>query len=431
MRCLTTVARLVGSVRQAGRFGVRAGEPGVDMAVLHERVDRIVEELRLGTEELLSEAGVTLVRGRGSVLAPGTVEVRPAPRSPAQGGAAGESFQVRARSVVLATGSIPAPLPIEGVHLPGVIGTEEAIALREVPARIAILGSAPYHLELAQYLCALGSRVTLVEGGERLLVEADREISQRLGRLLHDAGIAIVRRAAVEAIRQGDGCLVVALRGGAGELAVDRVLAARRLPHAAGLGLRQLGVRTEQGAVQADERMRTNVPGLYAVGDVTAGPMWSHKAHAEGVVAAENAMGLASAVRGDVLPRCVYTWPEAAWVGLTEEQAVERGIEVAVGRFPTAINPYAMILDQPAGMVKVVASARHGKILGVHIVAPGAVDLINTAVAAMLSEATVRELMRLLPGHPSLGEALVDAALDVEGRSLHLPGPQPAAAARR
>ncbi|RLC95478.1 MAG: dihydrolipoyl dehydrogenase [Chloroflexi bacterium] len=413
---LMTTARLMGRIRKAGRFGIQVEEPTLDMDALHDRKNLIIEGLEMGTEQLLADYGVTLIKGRGKLVARDIVEVNPSTSS----GQSGE--QIKARNVLIATGSAPAQLPIEGVGLPGVIGTEEAIELREIPPRIAILGSKPWHLELAQYFHALGSEVTLIESGPQLLPEADREISQRLGKLLHDAGIAIKRGVSVEALRQGDGdSLIVALAEGKGEIAADKVLAARRLPNTAGLGLRQLGVEMEHGAILVNEALETSVPHIYALGDATAGPMWSHKANAEGIISGENAMGLNSRMNYEILPRCLYTWPEVAWVGLTEEQAEAQGIEVEVGKVPTAINPYAMILDETAGTVKIIACKKYGKIVGAHILAPGAVNLVNVVAVAMLSEATVGELMRFIPMHPSIGEALVDAAMDVEKRSLHLP----------
>ena len=261
-----------------------------------------------------------------------------------------------------------------------------------------------------------------------MLPGADREIAQRLGKLLHGAGITIKRGIDVEAIHQvDDGALVVILADGRGEVPADKVLAGRRLPNSAGLGLRELGLKMEYGAVLVDEQMQTNVPNIYAIGDVAVGSMWSHKANAEGIVAAENAMGRSGKMDYDAVPRCLYTWPEVAWVGLTEEQAEAQDIEVSIGKIPTAINPYAMILDETAGMIKVVAAKKYGKILGAHMMAPGAVELINAVSIAMLSEATVGELIRLIPAHPAIGEALVDAAMDVERRSLHLPDVWPMA----
>jgi len=425
---LMTAARLMGRVRKARRFGIQVGEPGLDMDALHDRKDLIIEGLRMGTEQLLSDYGITLVEGRGRLVARDTVEVNPPPAPPCEG-RVGEGAprpydgeRIKARNILIATGSVPAQPPIEGVDLPGVIGTEEAVELREIPARIAILGSKPWDIEAAQYFCTMGSKVTLIESSKQLLPEADHGISQRVGKLLHDAGVTIKRGIAVEAIRQGDdGALVVVLAEGKGEVIADRVLAARRLPNTAGLGLRQLGVKMEHGAVLVNEALETSVPHIYAIGDTIAGPMWSHKANAEGIVAGENAMGLNSRINYEILPRCLYTWPQIAWVGLTEEQAEAKGIEINVGQVPMAINPYAMILDETAGMIKIVACKKYGKILGAHIMAPGAVDLINVIAMAMLSEATVGELMRFIPEHPSIGEAISDAAMDVEKRSLHLP----------
>jgi len=405
---LMTAAQMVGCVRKAGRFGLRVSEPQVDLAALHDRKDLIIEGLRMGTEQLLAEVGITLVEGRGRLVAQDTVDV---------GGT-----QIKARNIVLATGSAPAGLPIEGADLPGVIGTEEAIELREVPARLAVIGSQPWDVELAQYYRLMGSEVTFICSSEQVLPEADRDVAQRLAKVLHDGGMVVKRRTAVEAIRQGaDGALVVVLDGGKGEVVADKVLAARRLSNSAGLGLRELGVKMEGAAVVADEHMATSVPHVFAVGDVIRGPMWSHKANAEGIVAAENAMGQTSKMRYDLLPTCAYTWPQVAWVGLTEEQVEGLGIEYQVGKMPVALNPYAMILDETAGEIKVIAGKKYGKILGAHLVAPGAIDLINAVAVAMLAEATVGELMRTIPRHPSLGEALVDAAMDVEKRSLHMP----------
>jgi dihydrolipoamide dehydrogenase len=412
---LATTAQMMAGARKARRFGIELGEPRVDMVALHERKDLIIEGLRLGTEQLMAEYGITLIEGRGKLLAPDRVAV-----TPVAGGQ--DPFEIATRNVVLATGSVPAQLPLEGADLPGVIGTEEAIELREIPDRLAVIGSQPWDLELAQVYHALGSQVTLIESGDHLLHDADRDVAQRIGRLLHDSGIVVKTRTGVEAIRQEeDGTLAVVLAGDKGQVAADTVLAARRLSNSSGLGVREVGLKMDGASVLVDERMATSVPHVYAIGDLTAGAFWSHKANAEGLVAGENAMGGDRRTRYDILPHCAYTWPQVAWVGLTEEGAEAQGIACQIGKVPTAINPHAMILDQTAGEIKVIACERYGKIVGAHIVAPGAVDLINTVAMAMLAEATVHELMNFIPRHPSLGEALVDAAMDVDKRSIHMP----------
>jgi dihydrolipoamide dehydrogenase len=409
---LMRVSGLLDAVRGAGNLGITVDEPTVDLNLLHDRKDLIVEMLRMGTEEQLSDYGVTLVRGRGRLSDADRVTV--------------QGQEIEARSVIIATGSVGGQLPVEGGDLRNVIDTTEAVNLREIPGRIAVVGNDPWMIELSQYFHAVGSDVSLVSEDARLLPEADREISQRLAKHLHDSGIDVRRGRGVEGIyEEAGGQLRVVLAGGNDALAVDRVVASPRFPNSAGLGLREVGVATDRGAILVDEHMRTSVGSVYAIGDVTAGPIWSHKANAEGIVAADSAMGLGAGasrpIDYDMLPRCLRTHPEVAWVGLTEDKAADRALDVRVGKVPVAINPQAMILGETSGAIKVVSEAVYGKILGIHMMGPGAIDLINAAATAMLSEATVQELMRLIPAHPSIGEALVEAAMDVEGRSLHLP----------
>lgn len=409
---LMTAARRMNAVQQAGHFGIQVGEPELDVDAMHDEKDLVVMGLRMGTKEQLLDYGIELIDGRGELTAVDTVRV--------SGGK--EDGEIKARNVIVATGAVQAQLPIEGADLPGVIGTKEADALREIPPRVVIIGNQAWDIELAQYFNWIGSHVTLITPSRQLIPEADREISQRVAKLLHDSGVDVKRGVEVGAILEGnDGSLVVVVAEGKGEVNAEKVVTARHLPNSAGLGLRELGVEMEHGAVVVDKRMQTNLPHLYAIGDVTAGPMWSHKANAEGLVAAENAMGVHSAIDHETMPRCFHTSPSVAWVGLTQDQAEDRGMEVEIGKVPVAINPYAMILNQTDGAIKIIAGKRYGRILGVHMMGPGALDLINVAAVAMLSEATVDELMRFIPAHPSIGEALVDAAMDVEKRSLHLP----------
>ena len=410
---LTFLMRVVGLVDAASELtslGIFRERPDVDLDAIHARKGLIIDLLRMGTEEQLADYGVEVIKGRGR-LADGNTVV------------AGDRI-VSAEKVIIATGSVSGTLPVEGGDLPGVISTREAVNLREIPPSLAVVGTNPWEIELAQYFNALGSAVTLIAENGRLLPLADREISQRVAKLLHDSGVDVRRGAGVTAIQADEvGGLRVSLADGE-SVVVERVLASPRFPNSTGLGLRDVGVATEKGGIEVNRRMETAVPGVYAIGDVTHGPMWSHKANAEGLVAAENAMGLGGRKPREIdygtLPQCLHTHPEVAWVGLTDDEARERGLEVRVGKVPVAINPQATILGQTSGAIKIV-SGRYGKVLGVHMMAPGALDLINAAAVAMKSEATIRELMDLVPAHPSMGEALVDAAMDVEGRSLHLP----------
>jgi len=410
---LTFLMRIAGVVETLGDLssvGILSDSPAVDLDAVHQRKDLIIDLLRMGTEEQLADYGVEVIEGRGRLADASTVVI-------------GDRM-IQAGKVIVATGSVSGTVPVEGGDLPGVLSTREAVNLREIPGSLVVVGSQPWEIELVQYFNAMGSQVTLLVEDRRLLMEADREISQRLAKLLHDSGVDVRRGVREAAVRKCEGGgLEVTLADG-GSIAAERVLASPRFPNSMGIGLREVGVATKTGGIVVNGRMETAVSGIYAVGDVTAGPMWSHKANAEGLVAAENALGLGGDKGREIdygtLPRCLHTDPEVAWVGLTADEARDRRLEVRVGKVPAAINPQATILGQTSGAIKVV-SGRYGKILGVHAMAPGAIDLINAAAVAMKSEATVRELMDLVPAHPSMGEALVDAAMDVEGRSLHLP----------
>lgn len=406
-RALTASVRLLSRIRNAARFGIEVAAPSIDIDAMHERKDTIMASLRMGTEEQLRDHGVQVVQGRGRIVDSQAVAV------------AGE--RLTADRIIVCTGSTAALPNIAGADLPSVIGTAEAMELRTLPPRLAILGHHPWGLEATQYFHALGCQVTLIERGPQIVPDADREIAARFGKVLHDAGVSIKRAAPVQAIHRRGEALVLELGNGKGEVEAEIVLAARRLPNSTGLGLRQLGAKMNGAVVCVNDRMETSLRHIYAAGDVTGEPRWSHKSGGEGIVAAENAMGLHAVLDTHTLPRCFFTTPEIAWVGLTEEQAEAQGHDVTVGKVPLAISPFALIHGETSGMIKIVAGRKYGKILGAHIMAPGASDLINTAVMAMLAQATVHELMRVLPAHPSLGEALVDAALDVEKRSLHMP----------
>ncbi len=406
-KTLLASARLLRQARHAVELGITVEGTSFDLQKIHERKDTLIEELRLGTEALLKDNEVRIVQGMGRLAAADTVEV-------------GDE-RIQGRNLIIATGSAPAQLPIEGADLPGVMGTEEAIELREVPVRFIVIGSGPWELELATFYAVLGSHVTVVERGRQLLPGEDHEIGQRMGQALREQGVELKMSCEVEAIRQrDDGSLLVVLTEGKGEIEADKVLATRRFPNSTGLGLREVGLKLKEGAIVVDERMETSVPHIYAIGDVTGGPMWSHRASAEGLVAAENAMGKPARINHSAIPRCLYTWPQVGAVGLTEAQAEEQGLEFKVGKAPFGINPYAMILGEPMGSVKII-SGKYGKILGVHIIGPGAVDLISQAALAIQVEATVEDLGWAVPMHPSSGEAQVDAAQDVEGMALHLP----------
>jgi len=340
--------------------------------------------------------------------------------------AAGAAQQVEAGHVVIATGSRPVRLPLPGMDLPGVVDSTGALALEAIPRRLLVIGGGVVGVEFADLFDAFGTDVVIVEMLDRLLPLMDAELGQALARSLEKRRIKIHLNSRVTQLEAVEGGLRASVTTPKGEKSIeaDQVLVAvGRRPNVEDLGLDTAGVRVEKSGIPVDARMQTNVPGIYAVGDVTGGSLLAHVAMRGGEIAVENALGRPSALDLKTVPWCVYTSPEVASVGLTEAQAREQGYEVQVGRFPLQANGKALTYDPPGreGLVKVVSEARFGEVLGLHLVAPHASDLIHEGGLALALEATLDELTTTLHGHPTLGEAIREAALECHGGALHLP----------
>jgi dihydrolipoamide dehydrogenase len=385
------------------------GEVGLDLPAMMGRKDRIVEALTRGVAGLFKKNKVTRYTGVGRLLGSGLVAVDGA-----------EPLELACRHVLIATGSAPASLP--GVELDfDRIGTSTtALAYPEVPGRLIVIGAGVIGLELGSVWRRLGSEVTVVEFLDRILPEADGEIARHAQRSFKKQGLAFVLGARVTGARRaGDGCVVEI--DGREPLGADRVLVAvGRVPHVAGLGLAEAGVAlTEKGRIRVDERFQTSLPGVHAIGDVIGGAMLAHKASDEGVACVENLAGQRGHVNYDVIPNIVYTEPEVASVGRTEEQLAAAGVPIRKGLFFFKGNGRALALGNTDGAVKVIAHAETDRVLGVHIIGPRAGDLIAEAAAAMEWGASAEDLARLCHAHPTLSEALKEAALAVAGRPIH------------
>ena len=411
-------ANLFETFKQAADFGILADNVRVDFGQVIARRDKIVKQLTGGVGTLLQSNGIELVRGAATLLGPGRVRV-----SGDQGG------EIQVKSVILATGSAPARLPIPGADGPGVIDSDGALALTSVPARLLIIGGGAVGCEWANVFHAFGSKVTLVELLPNLLPVEDEEMGKALGRSFSRRGIDVRTGAKVERIEEGqDGarlCTVVDNAGKAEQVAVDLVLiGVGRRPVTDGLGLEQAGVKLERGWVIVDDQLRTNLDGVYAIGDLTAKKLLAHLASHQGIVAAENAAGHGATMDYKVVPGCTYTHPEVASVGLTEAQARAAGHDVQVGRFPFSASARAMTAGDTEGLVKVVADAKYGELLGVHIIGPEASEMIPESALALRLEATLEDVTATIHAHPTLGEATMEAALAATGASIHLPKPR-------
>jgi len=403
-------------VRQAAQFGVRAGEPQVDWPAMQARKQEVVAKLVGGVRLLLERAGVTVVEGRARLANPHEVLVE---------GAAGRQT-LAADRMIIATGSSPQRLPIPGVDLPGVLDSTDALALQAVPASLLVVGGGAVGLEFATLYSTLGARVTVVEMLPRLAPLADSDVGEGLSLALTMQGVKVHVRTRITALEAVPGGLRARLAGPQGESSVEAekvLLAAGRQPNVEGLGLEAAGVACERKGIRVDERMATSAGHIYAAGDVVGGAMLAHVGMHQGMVAAENALGRAARMRYEAVPSCIFTHPEAASVGLTEEAARAQGYDLRVGRFPFNGNGKAIAQGEIDGFVKVVAEARYGAVLGVHVVGPHASDLILEATLGLSLEVTLDELAATIHPHPTLSEAVAEGSLAALGRALHLPMP--------
>jgi dihydrolipoamide dehydrogenase len=377
--------------------------------------NKTVQSNARGVEYLFKKNGVTLLRGRGKLAGPGQVEVSPAD---------GEPYTVRTKHTILATGSVVRGLP--GIEFDGkkIISSDEALDPKKVPASLIVLGAGAVGVEFASIYRSFGSEVTVVELLPRLVPIEDAALGAELEKAFKKRGIASHTGTRVtEVDPSGKLVRVVADKDGKRlELEAETLLVAvGRRPLTEDLGLEGTGVELlDGGFIAVDEMMRTGAPGVYAIGDILKTQALAHVASHEGIVAAEHAAGQSpQPMNYDRIPSCTYCRPEVASIGLTEEAAAERGHDVAVGSFPFAAIGKAKILGETGGFVKIVSERKYGEVLGVHIIGPHATELISEATLALNLEATVETILHAVHAHPTLSEAMGEAALAVLGRAIH------------
>jgi dihydrolipoamide dehydrogenase len=414
-KALLRNAEVLQLLHRAAEFGVTLDHLRADYGAAHARSRQVADRMSKGVEFLFRKNKITLVPGRGELLGPGAVRVR---------AAGGETRTLEARTVILATGATPKSLP--GVAIDGtrVISSDEALRLDRLPASVIVIGAGAVGVEFADVFASYGVPVTIVEALPRLLPLEDEEIARHLARSFAKRKIDVRAGARVHAVRPGaDGVTVEIEQDGRGarlEAAVV-LMAVGRGANATGLGLEAAGVAVERGFVKVSPRMETSVPGVYAIGDVAGPPLLAHKASAEGIVAAEAAAGHPAApLDYRAIPSCTYCHPQVASVGMTEAQARADGRAVRVGKYQFVANGKAQALGEPEGLVKIVAAADTGEILGAHIIGAEATELIAELTVGKTLEATVEEVAHTIHAHPTMAEAVMEAALDAMGRAIHL-----------
>jgi dihydrolipoamide dehydrogenase len=451
-------AEVLETMQHSAEYGVLADNVRLDYSAVVKRKERVTKTLTDGVASLLKANGVTVVNGHARFVGPTAVEVVAVGEAPL--GAGGPLYnappapdgrpqaRLEGRSLIVATGSTPVLLPIPGIDLPGVVSSDGAFLLGEVPRRIVIIGASAVGAEWATMFNAFGSEVTMVELLPTLLPAEDEDMGRTLARSFTKRGIKVQTGRTVSEITQ-----VAGGKGGKGgkrattlqvtvtdpdgqhptQVETDVVLVGvGRRPNTDGLDLERAGVATNaRGWVEVDDRLRTNVPGVHAIGDVTGKVLLAHVASHQGLVAAAVLAGHDERIDYRVVPAATFTHPEVASVGLTEAEAAEAGHDVVVGRFPFTALGRAQTYGSTEGLVKVVAEKRYGEVLGVHIIGPSASDLIPEGVLAMHLEATLDDIADTIHAHPTLGESTMEATMVALGLPVHTAPPRTSRSGRR
>lgn len=400
-----------------GTFGVKVGKVELDLKGMMGHKDKVVGDNVNGVAFLFKKNKIDWIKGTARIAGAGKVEVA------ANGGG---TSTLATKNIVIATGSDVMPLPGVTIDEQRIVSSTGALSLPEVPKQMIVIGGGYIGLEMGSVWQRLGAKVTVVEFLDRILPGMDGEVSKQMQRILGKQGVAFklgMKVTGAKLTNKGVDVTIEPTKGGAAEtLTADVVLVAiGRRPYVDGLGLKEAGVALDdRGRVKTDAHFATNVPGIYAIGDVIAGPMLAHKAEDEGVAVAEILAGQAGHVNYEAIPGVVYTWPEVASVGKTEEQLKQEGVEYRAGKFPFTANGRARAMASTEGFVKVLADKTTDRVLGVHIVGPDAGHLIAELGLAMEFGASAEDIARTCHAHPTLSEAVKEAALAVEGRPIHI-----------
>lgn len=385
-----------------------------DLPAMMARKEKVVSELTENVRKLLEGNGVDIIRGTAKLAEENIVSVTDG----------GRTKNIRADSVLLATGSVPIEVP--GLEFNGkqIVSSTEALSFDSIPEHIGIVGGGYIGLELGSVWLRLGSKVTVMEMLPKIASTLDGQVGRTFERILKKQGFDIRTKTKVAEAKVAGGKVSAVLESenGRESMTFDKLLVAvGRRPNTAGLGLKKAGVATDPatGQILVDENYRTNVPGIYAIGDLTPGPMLAHKASAEGIAAVESIAGHHGEVNYDAIPAIVYTWPEVASVGLTEEQVREKEIPYCVGSYPFSGAGRARCMGEKDGFVKIISHGKTDRILGVHIIGPRAADMIAECVLAVEFGASSEDIARTVHGHPTFSEALQEAAMAVRKCSIY------------
>lgn len=414
-KALLKSAELYNLIKRADEFGLKVDNFSFDFKKIIQRSRQVAERLTRGVEFLLRKNNVTKISGQGFILKPGLVGVK----------TNSDEIEIEANHIIIATGARPRNLP--GIEIDGnyVITSKEAMLLDEPPKSMIIIGAGAIGVEFAYFYNAFGTKITLVEMMDSILPNEDREITDILTKSFQKSGIEILTKTKVLEAKAVDGQAEVKIQNEEGEktFKADKALVAIGVQgNVDGIGLENVGVEVEKSFIKVDKlTYKTNVDGIYAIGDVIGPPLLAHVASAEGIRCVEKIAGVETLpVDYNNVPSCTYCIPQVASIGLTEQRAIELGYEIKVGRFPFRANGKALALGETEGLVKVIFDAKYGEILGAHIIGPEATELIAEFGVAKTLESTAFEIAKTIHAHPTLAETLMEASADSLKEAIHI-----------
>ncbi|HBV88241.1 MAG TPA: dihydrolipoyl dehydrogenase [Desulfosporosinus sp.] len=403
---IATIDKLT-AVLDSGDFGIEVGKPTINFERAQARKAETVEKLVSGIHFLFQKHKIDLIEGTARIKAPNLVEVKTTTTNSA-------SKEFSCKNIIVATGSSPALIKALGYNGKTVITSEEGLTLSEVPKSLLIIGAGVIGCEFAHIYGSLGAQITMVEAAPSILPLLDKDLSRRLQMNFKKKNISIKTRARIQEVVQVEGGIEARLENGEKIFAEKALISIGRILTTDNLGLEEVGVSLgERREILVDERMKTNVEGIYAIGDVVNKYQLAHVASAQGIIAAGNIMGKDVKMDYSAVPSCVFTNPEVASVGLTEQEAKAREIPISIGKFSFMANGKALAMGESEGLVKIIAHQESDVVLGIHIIGPHASDLISEATLAVSKQITSKELAETIHAHPTLAEAIMEAAENV------------------
>jgi len=413
--CIPTKAMLnsvetVLRMRKAKQLGIEISRDKIDFPTFMEKKNSVVEKSRKGIEFLLKKNGVNLIYGKGELLGKNIVKVS----------TENCEEKIEADNVILATGSSPLKLRIFDFEQPTILTSDDLMVLDEPPDSMVIVGGGVVACELAMVFHLLGTDVTIIEMLPHLLPLQDARLSRYIERSFKKEGIKFLINSKVEGVKEySEDYAILSVEGREDVRAKKVAVCIGRAPNSRNLGLEDLGIDMDRGFVKVNSKMETNLPGIYAVGDLVGGKMLAHVASAQGEIAVENIMGHEAIFDDSMIPITIYTHPQVSSVGLTPDQAKEKGYKILLGNFPFSASGKANALDEGEGFVQIIADKDTGEILGAQMIGPDVSELIHLVAFAMQRELLIKDLSEMIASHPTLSEAVVEAALSCIGRPLH------------